>query len=62
MIAAGKGEVIAVKGVFRHPDYVGTGFDFDIALLKLARAPQVAASGDSGAGCGVWRSSWISRG
>ena len=41
IIAAGKGEVIAVKGVFRHPDYVGTGFDFDIALLKLARAPRL---------------------
>lgn len=39
IIAAGKGEVIAVKGVFRHPDYVGTGFDFDIALLKLAPPP-----------------------
>ena len=42
IIAAGKGEVIAVKGVFRHPDYVGTGFDFDIALLKLARAPRLS--------------------
>lgn len=39
IIAAGKGEVIAVTGVFRHPDYIGTGFDFDVALLKLARAP-----------------------
>ena len=41
IIAAGKGELIAVKAVFRHPDYVGTGFDFDIALLKLARAPRL---------------------
>ncbi len=41
IIAAGKGEVIAVKAVFRHPDYVGTEFDHDIALLKLARAPRL---------------------
>lgn len=41
IIAAGKGEVIAVKAVVRHPEYVGTGFDFDIALLKLARAPRL---------------------
>jgi len=41
VIAAGKGEVIAVEKVFRHPDYVGTEFDHDIALLKLARAPRL---------------------
>lgn len=40
-LAPGKGDLIGVAGVFRHPDYLGTGFDFDIALIRLARAPQV---------------------
>lgn len=41
ILAPGKGEVIKVAGVFRHPDYVGTEFDHDIALLKLEHAPTV---------------------
>ena len=38
-LAPGKGDLVPVKAVFRHPDYVGTGFDHDIALVQLARAP-----------------------
>lgn len=41
VIAPGNGEVIKVAGVYRHPEYLGTEFDFDIALLKLERAPSV---------------------
>jgi serine protease 27 len=41
-LAPGKGDLIDVVGIFRHPDYVGTLFDFDIALVKLARAPRVS--------------------
>lgn len=41
IIAPGKGEIIAVEKVFRHPDYLGTAFDNDIALLKLTRAPRL---------------------
>lgn len=37
----GKGELIPVEAVFKHPSYTGTQFDFDIALIKLARAPTV---------------------
>lgn len=40
-IAPGKGDLITVAQVFRHPDYVGTEFDHDIALLKLSRVPNV---------------------
>ena len=40
----GEGDLIPVVGVYRHPDYVGTEFDNDIALLKLARAPKVPYS------------------
>ncbi|WP_204112396.1 serine protease [Shimia biformata] len=36
-----KGDVIPVEAVYRYPDYVGTEFDNDIALIKLARAPRV---------------------
>lgn len=39
-IAEGKGDVVPVEAVFRHPAYVGTEFDNDIALIKLARAPK----------------------
>lgn len=38
----GKGDAVPVEAVFRHPGYVGTEFDNDIALVKLARAPQAA--------------------
>lgn len=37
----GKGDVIPVEAIFRHPSYAGTQFDYDIALIKLSRAPQV---------------------
>jgi secreted trypsin-like serine protease len=37
----GKGDLIPVEAIFRHPSYTGTQFDFDIALVKLARPPQV---------------------
>jgi secreted trypsin-like serine protease len=38
----GQGDLIPVEAIFKHPSYVGTQFDFDIALIKLSRAPQVA--------------------
>jgi secreted trypsin-like serine protease len=37
----GLGDLIPVEAIFRHPSYSGTQFDFDIALIKLSRAPQV---------------------
>jgi len=40
-LAPGMGDVIPVTAIFRHPDYDGTEFDHDIALIKLARAPRV---------------------
>ena len=40
-LTPGSGDLIPVEAVFRHPSYLGTQFDFDIALLKLSRAPQV---------------------
>ncbi|MCX7286530.1 MAG: serine protease, partial [Rhodobacterales bacterium] len=40
-LAPGKGDLIPVEAIFKHPSYVGTQFDFDIALVKLARAPKV---------------------
>lgn len=40
-LTPGAGDLIPVEAVFRHPSYIGTRFDFDIALVKLARAPQV---------------------
>jgi hypothetical protein len=33
--------VIPVEKIIRHPSYLGTQFDYDIALIKLARAPKV---------------------
>lgn len=41
VIAPGQGDLVGVAQIFRHPDYVGTAFDNDIALIRLARAPQV---------------------
>lgn len=40
-LAPGKGDLVPVAAIFRHPAYVPEVFDFDIALVKLARAPQV---------------------
>jgi secreted trypsin-like serine protease len=40
-LAPGKGDLIPVVGIYKHPDYVGTEFDNDIALIKLAHAPTV---------------------
>ena len=40
-LVPGKGDLIPVEAVFKHPSYEGTQFDFDIALIKLARPPNV---------------------
>jgi secreted trypsin-like serine protease len=40
-LSDGSGELVAVEQIIRHPDYVGTEFDNDIALIKLAHAPRV---------------------
>jgi len=40
-IAEGEGDLIDVEAIYRYPEYVGGVFDNDIALVKLARAPQV---------------------
>jgi len=39
IIAPRQGDLVPVEAIFRHPSYVGTGFDHDIALIKLTRAP-----------------------
>jgi secreted trypsin-like serine protease len=39
-IVPGRGDLVPVTGIYRHPDYVGTEFDHDIALIRLARPPQ----------------------
>jgi len=41
-IAPGMGDVVPVEGIFRNPAYNPEGFDSDIALIKLARKPNVA--------------------
>jgi secreted trypsin-like serine protease len=38
-LAPGQGDLVPVAAVFRHPDYVGTAYDHDIALIRLARKP-----------------------
>ena len=40
-LTPGSGDRVPVAGVFRHPEYDTRLFDSDIALVKLARAPQV---------------------
>lgn len=40
-LAPDKGDLIPVEAIFVHPSYERTLFDFDIALIKLARPPQV---------------------
>lgn len=39
VLAPKSGDLVPVEAIFRHPDYLGTEFDHDIALIKLARAP-----------------------
>jgi secreted trypsin-like serine protease len=41
-LAPGKGDLVPVQALFRHPDYLGTGYDYDVALIHLARVPRVA--------------------
>lgn len=41
-IAGTEGDAVPVEAIFTHPAYVGTEYDNDIALIKLARAPQAA--------------------
>lgn len=41
-LTPGKGELIDVAAIYRYPDYIGTLFDNDIALVKLAATPTVA--------------------
>src|SRR5690606_32565264 len=36
----GEGDLIDVAGIYPHPGYDNTQFDNDIALVRLARAPQ----------------------
>ena len=43
-LSDGSGDRVEIEAIFRHPDYVGTEFDNDIALIKLARAPSVPFS------------------
>lgn len=37
----GSGDLVPVEKIIRHPSYSGDLFDFDIALIKLQRAPNV---------------------
>ena len=37
----GSGDVVPVEKIIRHPTYTGDQFDYDIALIKLQRAPNV---------------------
>ncbi|MDF1855123.1 serine protease [Pseudooceanicola sp.] len=41
-LAPGMGDVIPVAGIFRNQAYNPDGFDSDIALIKLARKPNVS--------------------
>jgi secreted trypsin-like serine protease len=41
VLAPGQGDLIPVEAIYTHPSYDRTQFDYDIALVKLARAPQV---------------------
>ncbi|QYK42739.1 MAG: serine protease [Paracoccaceae bacterium] len=41
-LVPGQGDAVPVRSVHVHPDYVGTEYDNDIALIRLARAPQTA--------------------
>lgn len=39
-LSPGKGDVVPVSAIFRHPRYNGDEFDNDIALIRLSRAPR----------------------
>jgi secreted trypsin-like serine protease len=41
VLAPGEGDLIPVEAIFAHPSYQLTGFESDIALIKLSRPPQV---------------------
>jgi secreted trypsin-like serine protease len=41
-LVPGKGDLVPVAAIYRHPDYVGEGYDHDIALVRLARRPTAA--------------------
>jgi len=41
-LAPGSGDLEPVAAIFRHPDYDGTAYDHDIALIRLARKPAAA--------------------
>lgn len=41
VLAPGRGDLIPVEAIFSHPSYERGQFDYDIALIKLARAPRV---------------------
>jgi len=41
VLAKGRGDIVPVRAVYRHPGYRGTEFDNDIALIKLNRKPVV---------------------
>lgn len=38
-LAPGQGDVVPVRAIHVHPDYVGTVYDNDIALIRLERRP-----------------------
>lgn len=38
-LAPGQGDVVPVRSIHVHPDYVGTVYDKDIALIRLDRRP-----------------------
>lgn len=40
-LVPGQGDTVPVRSVHVHPDYVGTAYDNDIALIRLARTPRV---------------------
>ncbi|OZA14138.1 MAG: hypothetical protein B7Y02_04990 [Rhodobacterales bacterium 17-64-5] len=39
-LTPGKGDLVPVEAIFKHPAYLGDVFDNDIALVKLARPPR----------------------
>lgn len=40
-LVPGSGDAVPVRSVHVHPDYVGTEYDHDIALIRLDRTPRV---------------------